>query len=215
MKRKHLLHQLLLWLLFGIIIFCAPRVIVALWYQSRIFTAAATVPPHIYGVLFGAYVNGDGSLTDVTKERADAAALLYHSGTIQRIFVSGTERDNHQTTAIATYLKQQGVPTAALTLDELGIDSGDTCRHFTAIADQGLLISQGYHLPRVLWLCQREGVKAEGITVNRLGLLEVRGRNLFVIFFTRTGRFLREAGLTWVMLLGLDGHFSQEAESLE
>lgn len=196
-------------------LFFAPRVSLSLVYQDVIFVDVASVRPQPYGVLFGAYVLPDGTLTDVTQERADAAALLYHSGKIRRIFVSATERDNNQTSAIAAYLVGQGVPAAALTLDELGIDSGDTCRHFATVADRGLLISQGYHLPRILWLCQREGVTAEGIAVNRLGLLEVRGRDPFAIFFTRAGRFIREAALTWAIVLGLDGRFSQEAEGLE
>jgi len=198
-----------------VVLFFAPRVSLSLVYRERIFVDVASTRPQTYGVLFGAYVWPDGTLTDVTKERADAAALLYHSGKIQRIFVSATERDNQQTTAIAAFLVTQGVPAAALFLDELGIDSGDTCRHFAALTDRGLLISQGYHLPRILWLCQREGVTAEGIAVNRLGLLGVRGRDPFAIFFTRTGRFIREAALTWPIVLGLDGQFSQEAENME
>ncbi len=201
-------------LLLGVLFF-APRVSLFLYYRETIFADVASLRPHEYGVLFGAYVLADGTLTDVTKERAAAAALLYHQGKIRRIFVSATERDNYQATAIATYLIEQGVPAAALTIDELGIDSGDTCRHFATLADQGILITQGYHLPRVMWLCQREGVKAVGIAVNRLGLLDVRGRDPFAIFFTRTGRFIREAALTWAIVLGLDGKFSQEAEEAE
>lgn len=215
MKFRPIIWRTALFILLGGAFFCGPRVVVALWYQKAIFTDVASLPVREYGVLFGAYVNADGSLTDVTKERADAAARLYHRGIIRRIFVSGTERDNHQTTAMAAYLIERGVPAAALMLDDLGIDSGDTCRHFATLADQGILISQGYHLPRVLWLCQREGVDAVGIAVNRLGLLEVRGRDSFAILFTRTSRFIREAGLTWAIVLGLDGRLSQEAEEAE
>src|SRR5690606_25737298 len=99
----------------------------------------------------------------------------YHTGKIQRIFVSATERVNRQATAIAAYLEAEGIPAAALVIDEYGIDSVDTCRHFAGIADNGILITQGYHLPRAMLLCQKEGVEAVGLAVNELGLLESRG----------------------------------------
>lgn len=210
---KRRVHSWFLCLLFGALFFFLPQLVIAAWSRHSVYETIASVPAHEYGILFGAYVNEVGSLADVTRERASAAALLYHTGKIKYIFVSATERANHQATAIAAFLEAEGVPAAALLIDEYGIDSGDTCRHFAVIAQKGILITQSYHLPRTLLLCQKEGVQAVGLAVNRLGLLESRGNSPLSILFIRIGRFVREASLTWLTLLGLYDKISNEAET--
>ena len=205
------------WIFFFLLVggfFCAPQLALMFRYRNDSYETIAAIPTHEYGVLFGAYVDDNGILADVTRERADAAAQLYHTGKIQTIFVSATERANRQASTIAVYLETKGVPAAALLIDEYGIDSGDTCRHFAQIAVKGTLITQSYHLPRAMFLCQKEGVEIVGIAVDKLGLLEKRGSNPLSIFVVRTSRFVRECGLTWLTLLGLYDRISDEAERI-
>lgn len=213
MLKRRIRYWFLL-LFFIALFFFLPQLVTTAWSRNNVYETITSVPAHEYGILFGAYVNEDGSLADVTRERASAAALLYHTGKIKYIFVSATERANHQATVIAAFLEAEGVPAAALLIDEYGIDSGDTCRHFAVIAKRGILITQSYHLPRTLLLCQKEGVQAVGLAANRLGLLESRGSSPLSVLFVRTGRFVREAGLTWLTLLGLYDKISAEAETI-
>ncbi|MBN1485496.1 MAG: hypothetical protein JXA37_12330, partial [Chloroflexia bacterium] len=95
------------------------------------------------------------------------------------------------------------------------IDTHDTCRHMARRATEGILLTQGYHLPRAMYMCEREDLDAEGVAVNHLGLLAERGSGPLAIWTTRLLRFGREALLTWSFVLGLYDKVSDEAEGLE
>jgi len=211
MRRKRLLvvSAVLLLLLF------APQLVLVARSSGRVFGQLDDVPAAEYGVVFGAYVNEDGSPTDAALERVEAAVLLYHRGKIQKLFVSGDNRSNEQADALAAYAIRRGVAEEDVLVDRLGIDTHDTCRHLAGLAGEGLLLTQGYHLPRAMYMCEREGVEVRGVAVNRLGLLAERGSGPLEVWATRTVRFAREALMTWSFVLGLYDTISNEAERLE
>lgn len=130
-------------------------------------------------------------------------------------FSSGDNRSHEEAEAIAAYAIGQGVAEEEIIVDRLGIDTHDTCRHMARRATEGILLTQGYHLPQAMYMCEREGLDAEGVAVNHLGLLAERGSGPLVIWTTRVLRFGREALLTWSFVLGLYDKVSDEAEGLE
>lgn len=198
-----------------LLIVFAPNLWLQFYFRGRIYRALTPLPPRAYGLVFGARVNDDFSLTDVTRERVEAALLLYERGLIEKLYVSGDNRHNREADTIAGYARQRGVAAEDLLVDPLGIDTHDTCRHFAQIAADGVLLTQTFHLPRAMWMCEREGVRPIGLAVNHLGLLPVRGDDALQIYATRIGRSVREATLTWAYLLGLYEALSDEAEQLE
>jgi vancomycin permeability regulator SanA len=119
------------------------------------------------------------TLADVTRERIEAAILLYKQGKIRRIFVSGDNRHNRETDNIAAYAVQRGVSANDVISDPIGIDTGDTCRHFRLIAPRAILLTQRFHLARALLMCEQNGIQVMGLAVDELGLLESRGDNAF------------------------------------
>jgi vancomycin permeability regulator SanA len=168
-----------------------------------------------YGVVFGAYVGADRKLSDITRERIEGAVRSYRQGNIQKIFISGDNRHNQEADAIALYAQDSGVPDGDLIVDRLGIDTHDTCRHFRQVSSEGILFTQGYHLPRAMYMCERSGVSVAGLAVNRMNILTTRGNNVAVIYTTRVTRFLRESTLTWLYILGLYDRISSTAEEIE
>jgi vancomycin permeability regulator SanA len=199
---------------FAVLVF-APWLALGARYHGRIYGTIEDVPVREYGVVLGAYVRGDGALSDAARERAEAAVRLYHAGRIAEVFVSGDDRSNLQAQAIADYVRGRGVAAEAVLVDGLGIDTHDTCRHLAALAPAGILLTQEYHLPRAMLMCERDGVDVVGLAVNRLGILETRGESAFGIRATRVSRFVRESLLTWAFVLGIYDAVSGEAEALE
>ncbi len=197
-----------------LLIFFLPHCVQIVRFHSVIFTTIEEVDSHDYGVVFGAYVRDDATLTDVTFERIEAAVLLYQHQKIQRLFISGDNGSNQQVDVMAEYAISRGVAKDHIITDYLGIDTHDTCWHFADIAKRGVLITQGYHLPRSLYFCESENIYASGLAVNHLDLLTSRGDNLLSVYAIRTWRFVREAGLTWLFMLGLYDKISNEAESM-
>jgi len=58
-----------------------------------------------------------------------------------------------------------GVPDDVIVLDYAGRRSYDTCYRAKAIfkVDQAVLVTQAFHMPRVLYLCNRLGLDAIGV----------------------------------------------------
>ena len=160
-----------------ILLFFVPQIYLILRFNKSIYHQTGDLPKREYGVVFGARVREDFTLSDAARERVEAAVILYRQGTIQKIFVSGDNRTNEEAAAIAKHAESKGVPAENIVVDRLGIDTQDTCRHFAAVGAGGVLLSQEFHLPRALYLCQAEGVQPIGLAVSRLEILEKRGDN--------------------------------------
>ena len=198
-----------------VLLFFAPHVALIFHYDAGIYERVQDVPLHEYAVVFGAYVEPDGTLSDAALERVEAAVLLYQQNRVQKLFVSGTDWSNDQAQMMALHAMRRGVPEGDILVDGLGIDTHDTCRHFSRIAGEGVLVTQRFHLPRAMYFCERDGVEVVGLAPNQLPILPERGSNLPAILVTRIGRFFSEAWLTWSFILGIYDRVSIEAESLE
>jgi len=193
----------------------APQWIASLRYGHDIHEQIGTISPGRYAVVFGALVFDDFTLSDALRERMDAAILLHRQGKAEILFLSGTNRHNREVEVMAEYAIARGVDPDDILLDLLGIDTHDTCRHFARIGSRAIFVSQGYHLPRLMLMCEREGVTGAGLAVEHLNLLEQRGDDALQILAVRSERAAREAALTWAFLIGLYDRISAEAESLE
>ncbi len=197
-------------------LFFLPQLWLMLSLRKTIYSSVDSLPAKEYGVLFGARVYGENQLSDAAKERADATVLLFENHKINRIFVSGANRANAEAENLAHYLVSHGIPQDRIMIDKLGIDTNDTCRHLQANhITNAILITQSFHLPRALAMCQKKETAFIGVEVNKLGLLSDRGGNTFQIFQIRITRFLKESLLTWSYLLGIYDWYSHEAERLE
>lgn len=212
MARKR--RFVVLGVVFLVLIF-SPQLLLIAHFRPDIYDQLGSVPVREYGVVFGAYVARDQTLSDAALERVEAAVRLYHQNKVRKLFVSGDNRSNEQASVMAQYAQSRGVREEDIVVDGLGIDTHDTCRHLAEVTSEGILITQGYHLPRTMYMCERDGVEAVGMAVNRLGILETRGDNAIAVYGTRAWRFVRESALSWLFILGIYDRISDEAEAVE
>lgn len=204
-------------LLFAILLIAlfVPQIWLKLKYRSAIYGQLDAIPVREFGVVFGAWVRQDRSLSDVTRERVEAGVRLYKAGKVKKLFLSGDNRSNQQAEAMAKYAVQNGVDPKDIIIDKLGIDTNDTCKHFAKLAGRAVLVTQGYHLPRAMLMCERSNIAVTGLAAEKLNILSRRGRSLFQIYAVRIFRSTREAVSTWSFLLGIYDRLSTEAEELE
>ncbi len=203
----------LLVVLIGVIF--TPELLLIARFSPHIYDRIDAVPFSRYAVVFGAYVNEDGTLTDAALERTEAAVQLYQAGRVEKLFISGTNSSNRQADVMARYAEDRGIPAGDILVDGLGIDTHDTCRHIAALATEGVIVTQEFHLPRAMYMCERSGVKSVGIAIDRLGILSSRGGNVLEIWATRGIRVVKESLLTWGFVLGIYQRSSLEAERIE
>jgi SanA protein len=208
-KRWVLLFAILLIALF------VPQIWLKLKYRSSIYGQIDAIPAREFGVIFGAWVRQDHSLSDVTRERVEAGVRLYKAGKVKKLFLSGDNRSNQQAESMAKYAVQNRVDPKDIIIDKLGIDTNDTCKHFAKIAARAILVTQGYHLLRAMLMCERSNIAVTGLAAEKLNILSRRGRSLFQIYAVRTFRSARESALTWLFLSGVYDRLSTEAETLE
>ncbi len=192
----------------------APQIYLKLKYRGLVYENVNAVPSQEYAVIFGAWVNEDHTLSDITRERVEAGIKLYKSQKVNKLFFSGDNNSNQQAEEMARYAIQKGVEPEDIIIDKLGIDTNDTCKHFAEIGSEGVLVTQGYHLPRTMLMCETSNINVVGLGADRLGILESRGDNLVQIYAIRTWRSIREAVLTWSFVLGIYDRLSMEAESI-
>jgi len=152
-----------------VIVLALPRLILSLRYANHIHTLkSAPVMPT--AVVFGAGLRRDGQPTTVLADRVATAAALYHQGKVSRILMSGTVRgsDYNEPSSMRSLALKIGVPAEDILVDSGGNRTLHTCLRARQIfgVDQALLISQRFHLPRALVICDASGVSAVGVAAD-------------------------------------------------
>ncbi len=213
---KAILIKRLILLFIGLLtILFTPEIWLKIKYNDSIYEQIDLLPAREFAIVFGAWVNEDHSLSDVTRERVEAGIQLYKSGKVKKLFLSGDNRSNQQVEEMANYAVMNGVNPNDIIIDKLGIDTNDTCKHFAKIGGKAILVTQGYHLPRTMLMCEASKINVLGLAADKLDILSSRGANVFQVYAVRTWRSTREAALTWLFLLGIYDKFSMEAELIE
>ena len=118
-------------------------------------------------VVFGASVFSNGDLSPVLEDRVDTAIELYRSKKIDRILVSGDNRhpSYNEPKAMQEYLISHAVAQRDVIVDYAGRSTYETCLRAKEVfgLDRAVLVSQGYHLPRALYIANRLGINAVGM----------------------------------------------------
>lgn len=122
-------------------------------------------------IVFGAGLYRDGSPSPVLRDRVQTAAELYKSGKVQKLLMSGDNStiSYNEPGAMQKYAMQLGVPENAIVLDYAGRRTYDTCYRARSIfgITEAFLVTQDYHLPRALYICNILGLKTIGISADR------------------------------------------------
>jgi SanA protein len=129
-----------------------------------------TSQPSKVAIVFGAGLRRDGTPTAVLQDRVSTAAKLYFSGKARKILMSGDNRfvGYDEPSSMRDYAIELGVPTEDIVLDFAGRRTYDTCyraRYIFKVSD-ALVVTQKFHLPRALYLCNMLGVKAKGVSAD-------------------------------------------------
>ena len=155
----------------GLLIFFLPRLITNVYSWTRIYSLD-TAPTERVAIVFGAGLTRDGYPTAILRDRVDTAAQLYFAGKVQKLLMSGDNSyvNYNEPGAMRDYAISLGVPENAIVLDYAGRRTYDSCYRAKAIfgVDSALLVTQGFHLPRALFLCNALGLQATGVEANNI-----------------------------------------------
>jgi SanA protein len=152
--------------LIGIAVVTLIRIIFTLAVSPQTFSKD-DVPVRRVAIVFGAEVRRDGTPSVVLKDRVETAVDLYRSGKVEKLLMSGDNRfaDYNEPESMRQYALTLGIPDADIVLDYAGRRTYDTCYRAKEIfgVDSAILVTQGFHMPRSLFLCNAFGIDAVGV----------------------------------------------------
>lgn len=167
-----------------------PRLIMELFASPRTYILE-DVPPARVVIVFGAGLLRDGSAGPVLSDRMLTAVNLYQAGKVEKILISGDNREitYNEPEAGRQYALERGVPDEDIVLDYAGRRTYDTCyraKHIFGV-EEAILVTQDFHMPRALTLCNWFGVNSTGVEAdNRYFLKRSRAwwnfRETFAVF---------------------------------
>ena len=146
-----------------------PKFVVMIFAAPRTFSVE-DVPQNRVAIVFGAGLLRDGSAGPVLSDRVETAVRLYRAGKVNKLLMSGDNRfiEYNEPEAMRQYALDRGVPDEDIVLDYAGRRTYDTCyraRHIFQV-DSAILITQAFHLPRALFLCNWFDVESTGVEAN-------------------------------------------------
>jgi SanA protein len=141
-------------------------------YDDRIITNVSGLdtrdwPSPRVAVVFGASVYGNGELSPILADRVETAIELYRARKVDRILVSGDARHRsyNEPKAMFEYLVNHTVSPKDVIVDTSGRSTYETClRAKEAFGlKRAVLVSQGFHLSRALYIANQLGLDAVGM----------------------------------------------------
>lgn len=130
----------------------------------------ADVPPAEVAIVPGALVQPNGKMSAMLGDRVRQAAALWHAGKVKKILVSG---DHHtwaydEPDTMRKALVNEGVTPRDIFEDHAGLDTWATMERARGIfgVRDAVVVTQGFHMPRALFLADAAGIHATGLTAD-------------------------------------------------
>lgn len=139
--------------------------------KAHIYSDASDIQPSYVGLVLGASVRPDKSLSPILQDRVDSAYELYEKGIIKKFLLSGDhgQEDYDEVNAMKDYLNNKGVPDSDIFLDHAGFDTYDSMYRARTIfeVDELIVITQEFHLPRAIYVGQHMDLKVTGYIADK------------------------------------------------
>ena len=164
------------WLLLsgGVALVMAGAVVLPFLWQSWVndrygasIYSVADAPSQRVGIVFGARVYPSGRLSGMLRDRVETGVALYQAGKVEKLLMTGdnSRADYNEPDAMKAHAVSLGVPAADIQVDYGGRRTYDSCYRARDIfqVSSAILVTQGFHLPRALYLCDQLGLPAVGV----------------------------------------------------
>lgn len=168
----HKYKPIIVWVLTAILI---PLDIALIWStnldvhtQRQIFHGINDLPTLEWAIIPGASVNSKGDPSPALRDRLMGAIILYQAQKVSKLLLSGDRSKNYDEVGVMEqFLLANGVPSSALVLDPNGTRTFESIRRakYNYQVKEAIIISQGYHLPRSIYIAENLQIKSFGYDV--------------------------------------------------
>ena len=141
-------------------------------YARRYMLSENAVDKYNYdaAVVLGASVKKDKTPSLMLQDRLDKAVVLYTSGVVKRVIMTGDHIDDYynEVNPMKDYAVGKGIDSNNIFLDHYGISTYDSMYRMKEVfsTEKPLIITQDYHLYRAIYIARKLGMDAYGISSN-------------------------------------------------
>ncbi|UUY02212.1 YdcF family protein [Svornostia abyssi] len=132
-------------------------------------------------IVLGAKVQPDGQMSPMLADRVSTGARLYLEGKVDKVLASGDHgtRGYDEVNAMRQGLLDAGVPDRDIFTDHAGFDTWSSMVRAQKVfgVQSALVVTQGFHLPRAVWLGERAGLDVHGVASDLRGYGRQNGRS--------------------------------------
>ena len=163
---KRLLIILLILGLLTVLAIILINLQVGSYSTDRIYNEVDSVPAEDrIAIVLGARVR-NGEPSDMLYDRVITSVELYKAGKTRKLLFSGGDDEPEVMRKIAV---ENGVPETDIVLDDQGLRTYDSCVRAkqTFGVTNAIIVTQDFHLPRSIYLCQSLGVDSIGMNAKR------------------------------------------------
>lgn len=166
-------HKYLWFVLLAAFAFTGPRIYVYLAVKDRIYSDAGRIGTCKVAMVLGTQALPGQVPSPKLASRCDKAVELYRAGKAEKLLVSGDGREcsNNETETMKAYIVRQGVPGKDVAMDPLGMRTYDSVYRIKHLykADKIVIVTQGFHTARSLYLADSVGLDAEALSAEWRG----------------------------------------------
>lgn len=134
--------------------------------RHKIFANVENVTNKDFAIVLGAAIKNNRQPGNYLKYRLDDVITLYQEGKIKKILISGDNgEDAHDEISVMNnYLVKNEVSQDDIFGDYAGFDTYSTMERADKVFDikNAIIVSQGFHLPRALYIAREKGIDAIG-----------------------------------------------------
>lgn len=119
-------------------------------------------------IVLGCQVKDDGRPSDMLRDRLTRGIELYELGAAPKLLMSGDHgrEEYDEVGAMKQYAIDAGIPSEDIFMDHAGFSTYETVYRAKEIfgADKVIIVTQEYHLYRALYIAEKLGVEAYGVS---------------------------------------------------
>ncbi len=127
-------------------------------------------PSTTVGLIFGGGLNKDGGLNSMVADRVAAGVALLRSGKVGELIITGDDGRIHsnEVDAMKKAALELGVAADKIIVDRHGYRTYDSCYRAAKVykIKRVVAVSQFFHLPRIIFLCEHFGVGTTGVAAD-------------------------------------------------
>jgi len=136
-------------------------------FQEKVYPSVNNLPEDSTMVVLGASVYRDRTPSDALEDRLDMAVRAYRANKVKRIILSGDDGRwaQEEVQTMLNYMYNRDVPDSIIIVDGNNARTFDSCYRLKNELRQNdvVLVTQSFHMPRALYLCNKMGLDAWGL----------------------------------------------------